>query len=49
MSDWPNDFYQQLLVMRTKFIISLLISTRDVLALLKSNSMQCYKNISHLT
>lgn len=28
MSDWPNEhFYQQLLIMRTEFIISLLIST----------------------
>lgn len=28
MSDWPNEqFYQQLLIMHTEFIISLLIST----------------------
>lgn len=30
MSDWPNEhFYQQLLIMCTEFIISLLISTGE--------------------
>lgn len=41
MSDWPNEhFYQQLLIMCTEFIISLLISTAVTL-LHFLNQAQC--------